>query len=206
MRSADSYSALERRWLSPARRLLSQVYSPIIRVLAAFHISPNTLSISQVLVGLLSVMLMPAFGRLAFFFFVLSIALDGMDGALARETNRVSRFGALLDQYCDHLREVIVISGLAFYGALNPFLAGLYGVCYPGFNLTLYLCNVNHAPLPIALKSYLVVYPAIFAYLWLGINVLDAAVATGLVFMGAFTVFGLWRLRSIMTQMDETEP
>jgi hypothetical protein len=49
-------------------------------------------------------------------------------------------------------------------------------VTYPGFNLTLSLCNLHRAPLPFAIKSYLVVYPALFAYLWFGVNNLDAAV------------------------------
>ena len=93
-----------------------------------------------------------------------------------------------------------MIAGLAFYGALNPFLAVIYGITYPAFNLTLYLCNHYRTPLPFAIKSYLVVYPALFAYLWFGANVLDTAVALAIGLMGSTIAFGLWKLHRAMEQ------
>ena len=196
--SSDSYSSLERKLLAPARGLLRVVYGPLVRVLAALHVPPNAVSFSQVILGGVVVALMPQFPRVAFVLFVVAVALDGVDGALARATNRVTRFGALFDAYCDHTREVTVVAGLALYGALNPFLAGLYGVTYPGLNLTLALCNSHRAPLPFAIKSYLIVYPALFAYLWFDANVLDAAVALSIALMGAAIAVGLWRLARVM--------
>jgi phosphatidylglycerophosphate synthase len=194
----DSYSSLERLFLTPARKLLRVVFSPFVALFAALHISPNMVSFSQVILAGIIVWLMPTQPRIAFLLFVSAIVLDGIDGALARATNRVTQFGALFDQYCDHAREVIVVAGLAWHGALNPFLAGLYGVTYPGFNLTLYLCNVHRVPLPFVIKSYLVVYPALFAYLWFGVNLLDDAVALSIVSMGVAIAFGLGRLSRAM--------
>ena len=194
----DSYSALERKLLAPARRWLLTIYSPLVRVLAALHVSPNVVSFSQVIVGVVVVALMPTQPRAAFLLFAVAIALDGIDGALARATNRSTKFGTLFDQYCDHIREVTVVAGLAWHGALNPFLAGIYGLTYPTFNLTLYLCNVYRTPLPLAIKSYLVVYPALFAFLWFGVNVLDAAVALSVALMWLVIALGLWRLRNAM--------
>ena len=194
----DSYSSLERKLLSPARRLLRALYTPFILVLAALHIPPNAVSFSQVILGGIVVALMPEHPHGAFILFIVTLTLDGVDGALARATNRATRFGALFDQYCDHVREVTVVAGLAMHGALNPFLAGLYGVTYPGFNLTLALCNSNRAPLPFAIKSYLIVYPALFAYLWFGTNVLDWCVALSIALMGLAVAIGLWRLSRVM--------
>jgi phosphatidylglycerophosphate synthase len=196
----DSYSSLERKFLAPARRVVRAFFAPIVRVLVTLRVSPNAVSFSQVILGAVVVALMPTQPRVAFVLFVVAIALDGVDGALARATNRVTKFGALFDQYCDHIREVTVVAGLALYGALNPFLAGIYGITYPAFNLTLYLCNHYRAPLPFAIKSYLIVYPALLAYLWFGANFLDAAVALSIVLMALAIVVGLWRLRSVMDQ------
>ena len=196
----DSYSSLERKFLAPARRVVRAFFAPIVRVLVALRVSPNAVSFSQVILGAVVVALMPTQPRVAFVLFVVAIALDGVDGALARATNRVTKFGALFDQYCDHIREVTVVAGLALYGALNPFLAGIYGITYPAFNLTLYLCNHYRTPLPFAIKSYLIVYPALLAYLWFGANFLDAAVALSIVLMALAIVVGLWRLRSVMDQ------
>ncbi len=195
---SDSYSSTERKILAPARRFLLTIYSPLVRVLAALRVPPNAVSFSQVILGVIVMVLMPTHPRVAFILFIATLALDGVDGALARATNRATRFGALFDQYCDHAREVIVIAGLALHGALNPFLAGLYGVTYPGFNLTLYLCNSQGVPLPIAIKSYLVVYPALFAYLWFGANVLDLAVELSITLMALIVILGLWRLKDAM--------
>ncbi|MCL4395953.1 MAG: CDP-alcohol phosphatidyltransferase family protein, partial [Chloroflexi bacterium] len=194
----DSYSSMERKILAPARAILRAVYSPLVWLLAALRVPPNAVSFSQVVIGVVVVVLMPQHPHWSFLLFLASLALDGVDGALARTTNRVTRFGALFDQYCDHIREVTVVSGLALYGALNPFLAGLYGLTYPGFNLTLYLCNSHRVPLPLAIKSYLVVYPAMFAFLWFGLNVLDGAVALSIALMGLAVAAGLWRLSSAM--------
>ena len=199
---SDSYSSLERKFLAPARQLLLAIYAPLVRVLAALRVSPNAVSFSQVLLGAVVVALMPAQPRLAFILFVAAIALDGVDGALARATNRATKFGALFDQYCDHIREVTVVAGLALHGALNPFLAGIYGITYPAFNLTLYLCNFHRTPLPFAIKSYLVVYPALFAYLWFDANFLDAAVAVSIALMGLVLALGLWRLSRAMNISD----
>ncbi len=199
----DSYSSLERRFLAPAREMLTVIYTPIVRALAALRITPNVVSFSQVLVAVAVVLSIPSQPRLAFVLFVVAVALDGVDGALARTLHGATPFGALFDQYCDHIREIVVISGLALYGALNPFLAGLYGLAYPAFNLTLYLCNLHRVPLGLAVKSYLVVYPAIFLYLWFGVNVGDWAVALAIAMMGIAIVQGLRQLQSAMTVPQE---
>lgn len=194
----DSYSAAERRFLAPARRLLLAVYAPLVALFARLPISPNLVSFSQVIVAGVVVYLIPVQPRLAFGLFVVAVVLDGLDGALARATHRVTHFGGLFDQYCDHIREIIIVSGFALYGVLNPFLAGLYGLTYPAFNLTLYLCNIYGAPLPVAIKSYLIVYPAIFGYLWFGLDLITAAVFLSITFMGVVIAFGLWRLQQVM--------
>ncbi len=96
----------------------------------------------------------------------------------------------------------MVVAGLALYGALNPFLAGLYGLTYPAFNLTIYLCNFYKSPLPVAIKSYMIVYPAIFAYLWFQTNFLDAAVGLSITLMWIVIAQGLWKLRSVMNNLS----
>ncbi|MBI3536729.1 MAG: CDP-alcohol phosphatidyltransferase family protein [Chloroflexi bacterium] len=193
--SPDSYSAFERKYLAPARKVLRGVYRVPVKLLIALRVTPNLVSFSQIIVGAIVVALIPTQPRLAFILFILALMLDGIDGALARETNRASKFGALFDQYCDHAREVIVVAGFALHGALNPFLAGLYGLAYPAFNFTIYICNANRAPVPFAIKSYAVVYPALFLYLWFGVNVLDYAVALSISLMTLVIALGLNRLR-----------
>lgn len=191
----DSYSSFERRFLNQGRWLVHTLLKPAVFLLAALHVPPNTVSLAQVGVGVIIVFTVTPYPRLTFLLFLLALFLDGLDGALARHIGRTSRFGALLDQFCDHVREVLVIAALARAGALSPLPAVLYAITYPALNLTLFLCNHYQVPLPLALKSYLVVYPALFAYLWFGVNWLDGAVSLSIGLMGLVIVQGLFHLR-----------
>jgi phosphatidylglycerophosphate synthase len=172
----DSYSAVERRFVGPFRRRLLLVTRPLVALLARLGVHPNVVSASQVPGGFAVLALVPAYPRLAFLLFLALLVLDGVDGALARATGKASPFGALVDQYCDHIREVTVIAGMALWGALALLPALLYGLIYTGLNLTVYLANAHGAPVPWAIKSYLVVYPALFLSLWFGLDVLTPAV------------------------------
>jgi len=191
----DSYSLLERRFLNRGRWLLLTLLKPAVFLLAALRVSPNMVSVTQIWVGAAIVFTVSSHPRLAFLLFLLTLLLDSLDGTLARHTGRASSFGALLDQFCDHVREMLVIAALARAGALRPFPAVLYAIAYPALNLTLFLCNYHQVPLPLALKSYLVVYPALFAYLWFGVNWLDGAVNLSIGLMGLVVVQGLFHLR-----------
>ena len=129
---------------------------------------------------------------------VLAILMDGLDGALARYTGKASAYGALVDQYADHTREILVVAGLAYAGALNGALAALYALAYTGSNVTLYLCNSHDVPIPVAIKPAFVFYPALFVYLWFGPNLLNPAVAVSGGLLALVVMQGMWRLRPVM--------
>lgn len=198
MQSADSYSALERHFLEPVRRCTFALMRPLVLLLAALGVSPNVVSLSQVPLGLLIFFLMGSRPCLAFVLMVVAILIDGLDGALARHTGRASAYGALVDQYADHVREILVVAGLTYAGALSGVWATLYALAYPGSNLTLYLCNARGVPILVAIKTAFIFYPAFFLYAWFGINYLDFAVGFMVVLMGGIVVQGLWRLRSVI--------
>jgi len=180
--------------LSTYRRIARAILSPVVRFLVYFNVSPNIVSLLQILGGVVVFYLIVPYPKVALVVFLLTLLLDTLDGALARSTGRSSPFGALMDQFSDHAREAIVIAGLATAGALSPAPAVLYVFVYTTFNLTLFLCNYNTVALPLALKSYLLVYPAIFLYLWFGQNWLDSAVTLSIGLMAAFVAIGFWRL------------
>ena len=194
----DCYSSFERRFLAPGRQLILTALKPIVISLAAMGISPNMVSLSQLIVGGVIALIVDDHPRVAFSLFIFAILLDGLDGSLARYTGRCSRFGAILDGLCDHVREILMVAALARTGTLDPFRAALYAFVYPAFNLTLFLCNYHQTPLPLALKSYLVVYPALFLHLWWGINWLDEAVALSTALMGIVIAQGLMHLRRVL--------
>ena len=194
----DSYSSAERRFLAPVRRIALAVFRPFVLVLARLGVSPNAVSLSQVAIGLAIFALIRPAPRLAFVLMVLAILIDGLDGALARHTGKSSRYGALVDQYADHAREILVVAGLAYWGALNGAWAALYALAYTGSNVTLLVCNSYGTPVPAAIKTAFVFYPALFIYLWFGVNYLDPAVGLITVLLTAVIARGLWQLRTAM--------
>ncbi len=194
----DSYSALERLYIDSFRQTLLLAMRPLVSVLARLGVHPNVLSASQVVGSVVIMALVPTHPRLAFVLFLALLLIDGLDGALARATGQASGIGALVDQYCDHIREVIVVGGMAFWGALAIVPAVLYGLVYTGLNLTLYLANAHGAPVPWALKSYLVVYPALFLYLWFGLDLLTPAVVLSEVLMLIVIAIGLRNLARVL--------
>jgi phosphatidylglycerophosphate synthase len=198
LQRGDSYSAVERRFIGSFRRHLLWATHPTVILLARLGVYPNVLSVSQVVGGFVFLALVPAYPRPAFLLFLALLLLDGLDGALARATGKASAFGALVDQYCDHIREITVVGGMALWGALAIVPAVLYGLIYTGLNLTIYLANAHGAPVPWAIKSYLVVYPALFLSLWFGLDVLTPAVVLSETLMLVAIGMGLRNLARAM--------
>ena len=100
-----------------ARNLLtSYLGGPVARLLAKAGLSPNAVTALGLLVAGASAFLLSV-GELWAGGVVLlaSGVFDLFDGALARETGRVTRFGALLDSVVDRLSEGVVLFGLLVY-------------------------------------------------------------------------------------------
>lgn len=54
--------------------------------------------------------------------------MDGLDGVVARECGKISRFGAILDSCCDRITEIVLILGIMlFYAARAE--SGIWPVC-----------------------------------------------------------------------------
>ncbi len=98
------------------RKYSRKFLEPLARFISATNISPNVITV----IGFL-LMVGVAF-VLAWGYFLLGGILitafaifDGIDGALARMTERTSRFGAFLDSTLDRFSEAIIFLGLFIY-------------------------------------------------------------------------------------------
>ena len=194
----DSYSSVERRFLEPVRHLLAWACGPLVAALVRFGVAPNTVSLVGPLLGVLFVFTVRQSRLLGFVIWIPSMLVDGVDGALARHTGRASTYGALVDQFADHTREILVIAGLAASGALSPLWGSLYPFVYTALNVTLLMGNMCGAPVPVAVKSWLVLYPAIAVYLLGGRNYLNPAAALSVTLMALTIVHGLALLSRAM--------
>ena len=110
-------------------RLRRLTKGPVERLARAFDrlgFRPNTLTV----IGLLmagAAALLAAQGRYgaAGLFLLLGAPFDAMDGAVARVSGRVSRFGALLDSTLDRYGEGLLLAGVGYHMADSGQLTGV---------------------------------------------------------------------------------
>ncbi len=94
------------------------IRSPIVRVLAAVGVRPNHLTVVGALIAVGAGYLASQGALLpAGLVFLVGSLMDGLDGALARHTDSVSRTGAFLDSVLDRVGEAALLIGLSFYFA-----------------------------------------------------------------------------------------
>ena len=102
------------------------VARPVIALLAKTPITPNALTVSSLVVTLGAAVLVATDHLVIAGFVVLFAAVfDILDGALARSTNRVTRFGAALDSTLDRLAEGVIFIGLMIVYAREQSLLGV---------------------------------------------------------------------------------
>ena len=98
------------------RSLLSPIVDGIARVFVKLGFSPSGLTVIGVLVACVAAALI-ARGMLAAGGVVVLVAgvFDLFDGAVARMTNRATKFGALFDSVMDRVSEAVVLLGLLWF-------------------------------------------------------------------------------------------
>jgi len=121
--------------------VLRQLLHPLVRLLSALRVRPDTLTVlgwtlsvgSAVLFGL-------GYTRIAGVVMLLAGLFDALDGAVARESNQMSAFGAFLDSTLDRLSEAAIFVGIIFFyaTAARPYEALLAGVAMTFSLLTSY--------------------------------------------------------------------
>ena len=98
------------RWV---RTWYGRLLQPFLLLLASFGITPNMLTISSLLlISMSGFILSQNHMIIGGMFVLLGGLLDGIDGELARITNRTSKLGAFLDSICDHSGDFALSLGL----------------------------------------------------------------------------------------------
>lgn len=96
------------------RKNLSQYLTlPIVKLLARTPVTPNVVTITGFLVTVVAAVFIATGDLFTGGLVVLAAGfLDMLDGALARQTNRTTRFGAVLDSTLDRLSEAALMLGI----------------------------------------------------------------------------------------------
>ena len=114
---------------------------PLVRLLSTMRVRPDTLTVLGWTLALAAAVLFGlGHARVAGAVMLLGGLFDALDGAVARETNRMSSFGAFLDSTLDRLSESVVFVGVIFFyaDAARPAEALLAGLAMTFSLLTSY--------------------------------------------------------------------
>ncbi len=97
------------------RRISVRVTTPLAKLLAHTPITPNVLTwMGFLLTCMAAVIISRGYLLWGGIWVLVAGFMDMLDGALARNTGRVSRFGAVLDSTLDRLSEGAVLLGVIF--------------------------------------------------------------------------------------------
>ncbi|MBN1543738.1 CDP-alcohol phosphatidyltransferase family protein [candidate division KSB1 bacterium] len=100
------------RWKNGFRAL----FEPLVRFLVRLKLNPNHLTtLSLVLSAVAAVYFGKGSLRLGAVFLLIGGMFDMIDGAVARASNRVTRFGALYDSTLDRYAEILIFFGIGYH-------------------------------------------------------------------------------------------
>ena len=93
----------------------------IVRALALSKINPNVLTFLGLIINMVAAAFLAVGSfRIAGFVIIFAGLFDMVDGRVARETNRVTRFGAFFDSVLDRYSDLALLIGLlVYYGTIN---------------------------------------------------------------------------------------
>lgn len=93
-----------------------KLLNPLVNSLVRIRLNPNWLTtLSFFVIAISAVQIARGSLRSGAILLLLGGLMDMLDGAVARASNRVTRFGALYDSTLDRYAEIIVFFGLAHY-------------------------------------------------------------------------------------------
>src|SRR5580704_7890671 len=104
-------------------RVFGPIIDGIVSALALSRVHPNVLTFIGLLINIWAAFLFAA-GKFVWAGIVLIGAglFDMVDGRVARETNRVTRFGGFFDSVLDRYSDLAVLVGLlVYYASINRF-------------------------------------------------------------------------------------
>ena len=129
--------------LQVARKALGRYFTdPTVKIIQKTPLTPNSLTWIGLLIAICAAVLV-ATGHLfaAGWVAAFSGVFDLLDGALARATNRVTRFGGVLDSTLDRVGEAVMFIGLMVHYVNHPSVPGiaLVGAGFAGSQLVSYI-------------------------------------------------------------------
>jgi archaetidylinositol phosphate synthase len=111
-RPVDCYSAGDRAFMQWGQKIRHVLFTPLLKVLMATHVTANHLTLAALLCGVLFPIAFQSYHSLGFVLLALHVFFDGRDGPLARAKGTASNSGSFTDTASDQL--VVLITTTVF--------------------------------------------------------------------------------------------
>ena len=113
--------------LSEIRKVLAYRFTePVVRLLSRTGITPSAITwLGFLLTAGAAALIITGYLRIAGLVVLIAGFFDILDGVLARRTNQVTRFGAVLDSTLDRLSEAVLLFGILVLYAKEPSITGI---------------------------------------------------------------------------------
>jgi len=105
----------------PSKLRLRYIFRPLVKIIAKglnkIGVTPNIATILMFICSILSLISLVFFQNLLYFAVLVFITgiMDGCDGAIARMTNKSTKFGSFFDSFMDRLSEFVIFFSLLFF-------------------------------------------------------------------------------------------
>ena len=201
----DCYSAGERSWMEYGQQLRAYWLGPLLKLMAAARITPDHLTLVSLILGLA---FLPTwlFDRPvpAIILLWLHVAMDGLDGPLARFQNCASPRGSFTDSFCDQIVVSAVTIALMMKSPGVSIAAGsTFLVVYLGVLAISMVRNTLQIPYSWLLRPRLIVYATIPMQLVAAVNFLEPLMWACDAVMALKLMTGFLKLRQKLSGPDE---
>lgn len=192
---ADCYSADERSWMDVSRRVRASALAPVLAALDRIHCRPDHITIVSLVVGLAFTPLYPIAGAWALLALLLHLALDGLDGPLARHQGSASRCGSFTDTMADQLVVTTSTLTLMHAGVVGGIAGSVYIITYAVVVIFAMLRNALGVPYSWLVRPRMIVYAWIGVELWWWPGSLDVVLWFFSALLAAKVLTGFVRIR-----------
>lgn len=127
-------------------------------------------------------------------FLALHVALDALDGSLARYMKRDTDAGAIVDIACDHTGMIIVTGTLMYQGLIQQNLGVAYILLYTLMVTLIVVLNRLNLPLRFVIRTKYFLYILFALWAIWGMNYFNIAIIIFILLMIAPTVVALLKL------------
>ncbi len=195
---ADVYSAGERAWMVRTQEIRARLFGPLLRLLAACHVTPDHLTILSLLAGLAFCPLYPNYPAWSIVALILHVAIDGLDGPLARHLGTDSRKGSFTDSMADQTIIAASTILLMWLGVVSMLPGVLYIVTYTVVVLFAMARNAMNDPYSWLFRPRFYVYGWIVVETWWWPGTIDYLLWACVAVLSLKTITGFFGVRRNM--------